>query len=169
MNFVGRQEQDFCYPFSHKFMSRDLVFFTKILLQSSSFFGFLNSNTHNFWSIKETRPDQFLQVFVISGRFSSLFEFIVVCFCDFYLDLTELCVSWKHVYWRRCSWGWLTQSPPMVWLEAAMPLVWLGSAALVEAWVGWWSCTSGIFVLELRRRFRGLGWLVGWWVIGGFL
>jgi hypothetical protein len=33
----------------------------------------------------------------------------------------------------------------VVWLVVAIPLVWLGPVAMVEAWVGWWGCTSGIF------------------------
>jgi hypothetical protein len=59
----------------------------------------------------------------------------------------------------------------MVWLEVAASLVWFGPAALLDALVGWWSCTSGIF---LKTGCSGPSLMVGrlWvdiWLSGGFL
>jgi hypothetical protein len=57
-------------------------------------------------------------------------------------------------------------APPSVWLELAALLFWLGPAAVMDAWAGWWSCISTVFLkvgcfgsLAMVGRI----WVDGWW------
>jgi hypothetical protein len=46
----------------------------------------------------------------------------------------------------------------LVWIEVTAPWIWLGPATVVDAWFGWWSYASGMF---LKVRCSGPSTIVG--------